>query len=277
MQAKNYTKPHVNRLTNYSIQKREIVSIFVSIWEPHYLLMNRQSNMIQAKFLNVSYIILTEITLSITNWENPDEEYYVDKYPALADSLQAVFELMKLFRPEQLRSWTGSVSRMALMTLALNDPDLRARLIILDIAPVAYPPRFANVIKGLQQLPVDQIRSRREADQALAAFVPLASMRTFLLTNLVRREAGFAWRVNLPSIVAAMPAIEGFASSSQEPSSADVLFLRGEQSNYVDSAGEAEISRLFPQGRIETIADAGHWVHADQPQALIERVRLELE
>lgn len=51
--------------------------------------------------------------LEITNWENPDEEYYVEKYPQLADALRSVFELLKLFRPEQLRSWAGSVSKMA--------------------------------------------------------------------------------------------------------------------------------------------------------------------
>jgi pimeloyl-ACP methyl ester carboxylesterase len=159
-----------------------------------------------------------------------------------------------------------SMGGKALMTMVLQRPELGTRLIVLDIAPVAYPPRFANLIEGLQALPVSQIRSRREA-----------GMRTFLLTNLIRGEVGFDWRVNLPAIVAAMPAIEGFAAAELPPSGANVLFLRGEQSNYVDAVGEAAIAKLFPQGRIETIVDAGHWVHADQPQALIERVRLELD
>lgn len=51
--------------------------------------------------------------LEITNWENPDEDYYVEKYPQLANALRSVFELLSLFRPEQLRDWAGSVSKMA--------------------------------------------------------------------------------------------------------------------------------------------------------------------
>jgi esterase len=45
------------------------------------------------------------------------------------------------------------------------------------------------------------------------------------------------------------------------------LFIRGARSNYVKDEAIPVISTLFPAARIETIAEAGHWLHADQPEA----------
>ena len=49
-----------------------------------------------------------------------------------------------------------------------------------------------------------------------------------------------------------------------------MLWLRGEHSDYVRPEYEPAMHALFPAVELRTIADAGHWVQADQPQAVID-------
>ena len=50
------------------------------------------------------------------------------------------------------------------------------------------------------------------------------------------------------------------------------LFIAGERSDYVLPEFEPDIRRLFPAAQIVRIPDAGHWLHAEQPQAFLDIV-----
>jgi esterase len=50
------------------------------------------------------------------------------------------------------------------------------------------------------------------------------------------------------------------------------LFVAGARSNYLQPEHEPGIRRLFPEARIIRIEGAGHWVHAEQPQAFLQTV-----
>ena len=98
-------------------------------------------------------------------------------------------------------------------------------------------------------------------------------VRGFLLQNLVNAEDGLAWRVPLDALADNMPELLGFP----EPRDAEryegpALFVTGGRSDYVGPEHHAGILRLFPNARFETIPDAGHWVHAEQPQNFLEVV-----
>ena len=94
-------------------------------------------------------------------------------------------------------------------------------------------------------------------------------VRGFLLQNLASGEDGLAWRVALQALADNMPELLSFP----EPRDAEryegpALFVTGGRSDYVRPEHHAGILRLFPNARIETIPDIGHWVQAEAPDQL---------
>ena len=147
------------------------------------------------------------------------------------------------------------------MQLALTAPEAVSRLVVADIAPVAYPSHFGGYIPAMQA--VQPAMSRAEADAVLAAAVPDPGVRTFLLGNF---RPGLGWRVGLAEIGAALPAIEGWPGITGRYTG-PTLFITGERSNYVQPDARSVIETLFPHAQFVLIKDAGHWLHTDQPVA----------
>ena len=89
-----------------------------------------------------------------------------------------------------------------------------------------------------------------------------ASIRQFLLKNLNRNKNGsYQWKMNLPAIHANYAKIIA-AIESEQILEHPTLFIRGGQSNYIQDADWKKIKSLFPNAQLETIPNAGHWVHA---------------
>lgn len=157
------------------------------------------------------------------------------------------------------------------MTLALAHPELVERLLVADIAPVAYPsPSFLRYLAAMRAVPLKPGLTRREADAALADAVPQAALRGFLLQNLLFNEDPPRWRVAIDTLVAEMPKIGGW---SDPPGRYEgrVLVLAGETSDYIKPEDHARFRALFPAARFHTMK-AGHWLHADNPQAFLAEV-----
>ena len=158
------------------------------------------------------------------------------------------------------------------MTLAIQRPELISHLVVADIAPVKYEHHYDDLINSVLALPLESITSRAEADQLLQATITEAPLRAFLLQNLVRESDLWRWRVNWAVIQREMPAITGFEQQQDWSIEIPTLFLRGEKSDYINAAGIAEINQRFSNVNVETIAGAGHWLHAEQPQAFSNAV-----
>jgi pimeloyl-ACP methyl ester carboxylesterase len=159
------------------------------------------------------------------------------------------------------------------MTLALQNPDLVARLIVADIAPVAYFHHYDDLIDPILSLPLATIESRAQADQLLRQNIPEDQLRAFLLQNLVREPTGWRWRVNWRIIQRDMEWLTGFGDLPQDwlvdlPG----LFIRGANSDYVSDAELMVIEQHFSNCTIETIEDTGHWLHAEKPESFIRLV-----
>lgn len=157
------------------------------------------------------------------------------------------------------------------MALALTRPELVTRLVVADIAPVTYPPALRGYIEAMQAIPLRVGLTRRDADAALAAAIPEPGIRAFLLQNLRLHEDPPGWRLGLAELAAAMPVIEGFpdfATSYAGP----VLVLNGGRSRYVRFEHHDRFRALFPAARFETISEAGHWLHAEQPAAFLAAI-----
>jgi pimeloyl-ACP methyl ester carboxylesterase len=161
------------------------------------------------------------------------------------------------------------------MRLALDAPDRLARLLVLDIAPRFSDMRHQDdILAGLHAVDLSTLGSRQQADAALAQHIPQVGVRQFLLKNLYRREDNsFAWRINLPGLAASLAAI-GEETAAAQPFLKPTLFVRGGKSDYITAEDKLySIPALFPNSQVETVLDAGHWLHAEKPEEVFQLVR----
>ena len=166
-----------------------------------------------------------------------------------------------------------SMGGKAAMVFALCYPQRVRRLVVVDIAPVAYSPKLLAYVRAMQAVDLGRGATRGQADRQLAGEIASPAVRAFLLQNLRRAEGGLRWRVNLAALGAEMPVISGFPDAvGQAAFTGRTLFVYGLRSDYVQPSMHAGIRALFPQARLHGIVDAGHWVHAEQPDALLAAV-----
>lgn len=164
-----------------------------------------------------------------------------------------------------------SMGGKAAMMLALTAPELVDRLVVIDIAPVTYRHReFATYLDAMARIDPGSLARRTDVDAALADVDPDPRIRAFLASNLDSTPGAMRWLPNLKALQAALDDILGFAPPAGARFERPCLFLTGGKSAYVREEQRAAILELFPKATIETIPDAGHWVHADKPAEVIE-------
>lgn len=161
------------------------------------------------------------------------------------------------------------------MIFASVHPERVEKLIVVDMSVRAYPGSNQNVIAALRSFDVKNISSRKEAEEKLkAALSNDEATVQFLLKSLYRKEEGsqtFAWRFNADVIAKNMDAA-AVALKENIHFNGPVLFIRGEKSNYITPSDEPQIKKHFPKAEIETVPNAGHWVHAENPKEFMEVV-----
>jgi len=168
-----------------------------------------------------------------------------------------------------------SMGGKAAMAFALSLPQKTDALIVADIAPVAYHPVHIELIDTMLSLPLAEIQNRADAEERLReAGIVDTMVRQFLLSNLTRSNGGYVWRLNLPVLRQNMPDIAGFPDDwPGAPYNGPVRFLAGGNSDYILPKHYQAISRLFPRAAVQTIEGAGHWLHAEKPEAFVSEVR----
>lgn len=161
------------------------------------------------------------------------------------------------------------------MLLALRHPELVDRLVVVDISPAPSDgaTEFEHLLGSLAGLDLTGLARRGDADAALAAAIPDDRVRGFLLQNLRSADGGFRWQANLDLLRRDLGAITGFPAVSttfDHP----VLWMAGERSGYVEAEHAPLMRALFPRTTAVTIKGAGHWVHAEQPEAFVSALRV---
>ncbi|KAL0605562.1 Protein ABHD11 [Plecturocebus cupreus] len=164
------------------------------------------------------------------------------------------------------------------MLLALQRPELVERLIAVDISPVETTgvSNFATYVTAMRTINIPEelprSRARKLADEQLSSVVQDMAVRQFLLTNLVEVDGRFVWRVNLDALTQHLDKILAFPQR-QESYLGPALFLCGGNSQFVHPSHHPEIMRLFPRAQMQTVPNAGHWIHAERPQDFIAAIR----
>ncbi len=193
-------------------------------------------------------------------------------YFALCSDLYEFIDRHELEDPIILgHSMGGKVT----MRFALENPDIPKAIIIADISMRAYQRRYRHLdmIDAMMGVDFDKASTREEIEEQLKPKIKDERVLLFAMKNLYRRERSgqFAWRLNLGAINLNMDEVfEGIKSDKlfEKPA----LFIRGEKSDYVKYEDFDQIYRNFPKADIKTIEDAGHWLHAEQPEAFLNTV-----
>lgn len=168
-----------------------------------------------------------------------------------------------------------SMGGKAAMVLALGHPGLLRRLVVADIAPVAYGHSQSHLIDAMRGVDLARVETRRDADAQLADVVAEDGVRAFLLQSLDVK--GRRWRLNLDVLDADMDAITGWPADVSGRFDGPTLMLTGAASDYVLPEHRDVIRGHFPAARFASIPGAGHWLHADKPREFEAAVRVFLE
>ena len=188
-------------------------------------------------------------------------------YPSMAEDIREFMEQHWMYDGAAVIG--HSMGGKTAMQLALTYPELVKKLVVVDIAPKRYPGNHQPIFQALLNLQPENLTGREEAEEKLARYIPDTGVRQFLMKNLTRRpEGGFEFKMNLPVIYKHYEDILE-AITADQPYEGPALFVRGGNSPYVKPEDEPAIRGLFPKAEIKTIPNAGHWVHAEQPTALL--------
>ena len=190
-------------------------------------------------------------------------------YPDMADDLAGVIGALG----GQADVLGHSMGGKAAMVLALIQGALVRRLVVADIAPVAYDHDQSRHVHAMQALDLAGLSTRAEADRRLAQTTDDPGLRAFFLQSLDLKTTPPHWRLNLEVLAAEMPKIIGWPGTTGS-FARPALFLTGAQSPYVRPQHREAIRALFPKARFAKLAGAGHWLHADKPREFEEAVRV---
>lgn len=211
-------------------------------------------------------------TLYLVDQRNHGDSPHTDAwdYDVMAEDIA---ELMKAENLETAHIMGHSMGGKTAMQFALTHPDKVDKLVVADIAPRHYPVHHQTILEGLNAIDLSTIKSRKEADDKLAEYIQEAGIRQFLLKSLGRDGDGkFIWKVNL-SVITEKIEVVGEAIDSDKAFENITLFMGGENSDYIKDPDKKDIDRLFPNNHLIYIKNAGHWLHAEQPSAVVETIK----
>lgn len=182
-----------------------------------------------------------------------------------------------------------SMGGKSAMALALLRPELVKSLVVVDIAPRTYSAHHEDVFAGLDAVDPMAIERRSQADEVMTRHVLDPMMRGFLLKNLRPRDGGgYAWRFDLENICKEyahilewpeewlpVPQKDGTGLLYEGPVyTGPVWFVAGAESDFIVTERDGgAIKALFPQSEVVTVANARHWVHADNKTGFMAQVK----
>lgn len=178
-----------------------------------------------------------------------------------------------------------SMGGKTVMQFAIENPDRVSHLIVLDIAPKSYlfsldiesdTLNHKKIMESMLSVDFKGIEQRHELDDLLSKKIRSQRIRQFILKNVKRGDdKSFGWRLNIEALYSNLNEIlDGVAITGQglgeEITGFSVLFVKGGNSDYISIEDKERIQDLFPYAEFETINNAGHWLHAEQPEELLK-------
>lgn len=159
-----------------------------------------------------------------------------------------------------------SMGGKTVMLFATEYPELVDKLVVADIAPKMYPPHHHEILDGLNAIDFSIHKTRKQVDDKLAETIKDFGVRQFLLKSTYWKSKGeLAFRFNIKSLTENNNEV-GEALPSFTVFNGATLLLKGENSGYIATEDESLIKAHFPNAKVVSIANAGHWLHAENPK-----------
>lgn len=196
-------------------------------------------------------------------------------YNTLADCIYEWIMQLDLPAPPYLAG--HSMGGKTLMTLLLKHPEITSKAIIIDIAPKDYARtpetrQHENLCCYLQSTLPGKFQERNAILTDIKTYFPENDTFQLLAKNIRKnKETGsFEWKINIPVVCREIIRLQDWETPSPcRPYTGKLLFIKGENSNYIDLKEDLPaIRHLFPQATFSIIPATAHAIHAEQPALL---------
>lgn len=239
-------------------------------------------------WINIGKRLAEKYTVYMLDQRNHGRSPFADShtYDDLRNDLEEFFEQHQIKKATLLgHSMGGKVA----MWFAADFPEKIEKLVIADIAPKNYlllkeDSQFylhQNILLAMQEIDFSKIKSRNDVDDFMAEKIDNVRIRQFLLKNISKDKETkqYKWRINadvlynhLEEIVSGVD--KNWLNDRIPIFSYPVIFIRGMKSKYILPEDEILIKKIYPDAKIVDIPEAGHWLHAEQPQKFMRAVML---
>ena len=187
-------------------------------------------------------------------------------YEIMADDVKELCDELGL---SELILMGHSMGGKVAINFAQKNEELLEKLVVVDMGTKGYAMHHDHILQGIHSVKLEGVSSRREADVQMSPFIESNGIKQFLLKNLYWKEKGkLAWRMNIDVLEREMPNI--LSQMTNDEVMIPTLFIRGELSNYILDEDIEDLENQFPDSEVQTIANAGHWVHAEAPGEFID-------
>jgi len=196
-----------------------------------------------------------------------------------------LYELAKRLNLKKFSLAGHSMGGKTAMMFALSHPEMLECLVVMDIAPFTGKIRYDNafsyhlgILNAVIETDISSASRREEVEIKLAGRIADVKVRGFIMKNLNRDESKkFKWKINTEALLKNLDKIVADLPykyySSDETTGFSVVFLKGENSDYIENEDIPEIKKLFPAAELRIIKNAGHWLNSDNPGAVITELK----
>ncbi len=203
-------------------------------------------------------------TIHLIDQRNHGRSFHSEKfdYELMCEDLFNYIEYYNIINPILIGHSMGGKTAMR---FSLKNPELIHKLIILDTSPREYPVLHQAIIDSLKEIDLSNYNTRNSVDDKLKESIKQKDLRNFLMKNIYRTNDGkLNYRFNLRSLSKNIGNI-GKKIESDNQFTAEVIFIKGENSEYINESDKESINILFPNSKFYIIPNAGHWLHVDNP------------
>jgi len=209
--------------------------------------------------------------MHLLDMRNHGKSFHSDafSYEVMVEDVKVYVDFHQL---ENITLLGHSMGGKIAMLFATLYPDLIENLIIADIGPKYYAPHHQSILAALNVIDFSEKPSRAEVDEIISTYISDFGTKQFLLKNLywvMPGQLGFRFNLKvfnekISEIGAELPIENTYLKRA--------LFLRGDKSDYILDSDFETIYYHFPEAKIVTIPNAGHWLHAENPMAFYYEV-----
>jgi esterase len=205
----------------------------------------------------------------------------IHDYKSMVDDL---YELALKLNMDKFFLAGHSMGGKTAILFALKWPEMITGLLVADISPFKNDRntqqeriQHLTILNTILSINLLSCSSRIEVDLLLSKEISSYKIRSLIMKNLKRNsENKFSWKINAVSLHKnlenIMSSIERPKGNFQQVTGFPVIFLKGEESEYLPDEDFRDIKRLFPATEFVRVKNSGHWIHADRSDAIEENL-----